>query len=246
MGNWKLLVVDGKSHLVDLDSKIVEIPKFGRFPSKSISNQADNFNFDFLGSKCSLIEYSLVDLHSNLRRGPQIISPKDIAWIVYKSGLSTGDVVVEAGSGSGALTLALAQAVAPKGKVCTFESNSKHIEIGKSNIDMSPWKNLVEFHEEELDANTDLIETSAVILDLPNPQNLVAWSRKSLKFGGLLICYLPTINQVEVLLPELDTWSDVEITETLQRSWRPHLPALRPESTILGHTGFIVSARLFG
>ena len=245
MSNWKLFVVDGKSHLVDLDSKIIDIPKFGRFPSKSIPNQADNFNFDFLGSQCSLIEYSLVDVHSSLRRGPQIISPKDIAWIVYKSGLSTGDVVVEAGSGSAALTVALAQAVAPNGKVLTFESNSKHIGIANSNIDMSPWKNLVEVHEQELDANTDSIETSAVILDLPEPQKFVAWSRKSLKFGGLLICYLPTINQVEVLLSELDTWSDVEITETLQRSWRPNLSALRPESNILGHTGFIVSARLF-
>ena len=121
MSNWKLLIVNGKSHLVDLDSKIIDIPKFGRFPSKSISNQADNLSFDFLGSKCLLINYSLTDIHSNLHRGPQIISPKDIAWIIYKSGLSTGDSVVEAGSGSAALTVALAQVVAPDGKVFTFE-----------------------------------------------------------------------------------------------------------------------------
>ena len=245
MSNWKLLIVNGKSHLVDLDSKIIDIPKFGRFPSKSLSNKVDNLSFDFLGSKCSLIDYSLADVHSTLRRGPQIISPKDIAWIIYKSGLSTGDVVVEAGSGSASLTVALAQSVAPDGKVFTFESNSKHVGIAKFNIDMSPWKNLVEFCEEELDENTTSIEASVVILDLPNPQNLVAWSRKSLKLGGLLICYLPTINQVEALLSELDLWSDVEIVETMQRSWRPKLSALRPESTMLGHTGFIVSARLF-
>ena len=245
MSNWKLLIVNGKSHLVDLDSKIIDIPKFGRFPSKSISNQADNLNFDFLGSKCLLINYSLTDIHSNLHRGPQIISPKDIAWIIYKSGLSTGDSVVEAGSGSAALTVALAQVVAPDGKVFTFESNSKHAGIAKSNIDMSPWKDLVEFYDEELDANTVPIKTSVVILDLPNTQNLVGWSRKSLKSGGLLFCYLPTINQVEALLPELDNWSAVEIVETMQRSWRSNLSALRPESTMLGHTGFIVSARHF-
>ena len=243
MANWKLLLINGKTNLINLDLEIIDIPNFGRFPSESLLNQKHNSDFDFLGKNCRLIDYKLIDIHSNLKRGPQIISPKDIAWIVYKSGLQPGDLVVEAGSGSAALTVALAQSVAPEGQVITFESNLKHIKIAKSNIEMSPWNDLVHIQKEELTSKSDFIESSAIVFDLPNPQDLVKWSWKSLKIGGFLICYLPTVNQVENLLSKLDSWSDVEINETMQRAWRPNLSALRPESMMLGHTGFIVSAR---
>ena len=71
-------------------------------------------------------------------------------------------------------------------------------------------------------------------------------SMKSLKIGGVLICYLPTVNQVQTLLETLGNWEEIEIIENIQRSWQSKANALRPQSNMIGHTGFIVSARWLG
>jgi len=243
MTNWKLLIIEGSSYLVNLESEILDIPNFGRFASKSISKQEEYVDFEFMGKKCTLVGHSLEDIHSNLKRGPQIISPKDIAWLIYKSGISTGDTVIEVGSGSAALTVSLAQAIAPNGKVITFEANSRHYNIAKNNICMSPWQSLIDLRSSKLTPDNQVIKSSAVFLDIPNPHELVSWAKQSLTCGSFFISYLPTVNQVEVLVSALKGWKEIEITEIIQRKWQSKMSALRPESTMIGHTGFIVSAR---
>ena len=90
----------------------------------------------------------------------------------------------------------------------------------------------------------ETVKSDSIILDLPDPQELVKWAEKSLVLGGKLLCYVPTINQVENLLSSLDGWSEIEINEMMHRTWQSRLEAIRPNTNILGHTGFIVSARL--
>jgi len=243
MSDWKLLIIEGSAHLVNLDSKITEIKDFGNFPTEILHNHEPNIEFELFDKKAKIVTPVQSDLQSNLKRGPQIISPKDIAWIVYKSGIISGDTVIEAGSGSGALTLALIQTVAPNGQVVTFENNSKHFKIAKRNVSMSPWSKMVEIREEELNNTTEIIPAASIVLDLPNPWDIISWAKKSLRVGGFLICYLPTVNQVQKLVEALEGWQEVEIVETIQRSWQSKQNALRPHSSMLGHTGFIISAR---
>tara|TARA_B100001996_G_scaffold351058_1_gene310839 strand:- start:710 stop:1453 length:744 start_codon:yes stop_codon:yes gene_type:complete len=244
MTDLRLLVIDGKSYLINLDSKIIDIKDFGNFPSEFLKKQKMGIEFDLFGKSSNLLPYNLLDIQKNLRRGPQIISPKDIAWILYSSDIKSNDIVVEAGGGSGALTTALAQAASPNGKVITFEKNKKHYNIVKNNLDLSPYSNIVELRNEELSAQTSSISCNSIILDLPEPQSLIAWAEMSLQLGGKILCYVPTINQVEKLLTVLGNWREIDINEILHRTWQTKLDAIRPDTNILGHTGFIVSARL--
>ena len=243
MSDWTLLIIEGSAHLVDLDSKVTEIKDFGSFPTEILHNHELNTEFELFDKKAKIVNSVQSDLQSNLKRGPQIISPKDIAWIIYKSGISSGQTVIEAGSGSGALTLALTQAVAPNGRVVTFENNSKHFKIAKRNVSMSPWSEIVDIKEQELNDNTEIIPATSIVLDLPNPWDIISWAQKSLRIGGFLISYLPTVNQVQKLIESLEGWQEIEIIETIQRTWQSKQNALRPQSNMLGHTGFIVSAR---
>ena len=244
MANWCLLVIDNKSHLVDLDSKLIEIKKFGKFPSEFLKKQKLGVEFDFFEKRSILLPNQLSDIQKNLLRGPQIISPKDISWLLYSSDIKSKDTVVEAGGGSGALTTALAQASFPDGKVITFEKSKKHFEILKRNLNLSQFSDQVELRNEELNDLTETITCNSIILDLPNPQKLIKWAEKSLLLGGKLLSYVPTVNQVEKLLSSLNTWSEIEIDEMMHRTWQSRVDALRPGTNILGHTGFIVSARL--
>ena len=246
MSNWNLLIIGGSAHLVDLDSDVIEIPRFGSFPGKAVKDQKTGEEFDLFGEKSLIVEYSMSDIQSNINRGPQIILPKDIAWMIHKSGLKPGDTAIEAGTGSAALTLSLAQAVAPNGKVITFEKNSKHSEIARKNLDMSSWKALVQINKAELAETTEAIRADAIFLDLPNPEQLISWAEKSLKVGGFMMIYVPTSNQVEKSLNSLDDWKQIEIVEVIQREWQARTGALRPKSSMIGHTGFIVSARWNG
>ena len=246
MSHWVLLIIDGSTHVVNLDSEVVEIKDFGRFPTKLLHDYELNVEFELFEKKSKLVSPVQSDLQSNLKRGPQIISPKDAAWIIYKSGISTGDTVIEAGSGSGALTLGLAQSIAPKGKVITFENHSRHFKIAKRNIAMSPWNDLVDIRNEELNDGTEIIPASSIILDLPNPWDIISWAQKSIRVGGFLISYVPTVNQVQKLINSMENWKEIDTVETIQRTWQSKSKALRPHSNMIGHTGFIISARWNG
>ncbi len=198
-----------------------------------------------LGQSALVLEPGLQDLMTHLRRGTQIIYPKDAVQLVHRLSLRAGSRVIEAGTGSGVLTTALAWAVAPHGKVYTYEARSDTHQLARRNLErvgLLPYVEMFEgsaadgFHQEEVDA---------VMLDMREPWRFLDQVRASLRQGGFFASLLPTTNQVSSLIAALEEHSfiDIVVEELLLRGYKPIPDRLRPEDSMAAHTGYLISAR---
>lgn len=192
-----------------------------------------------------LLEPSLTDLMTHLKRGTQIIYPKDAAYLVHRLNVRAGSTVIEAGTGSGGLTMALAWAVAPTGRVYTYEARSDTYHLARRNLERVGLLPFVETHEGSIEQGFQQQGVDALFLDVRHPQRYLAHVSAALKPGGFFAGLLPTTNQVSDLLSGLDdhSFTDVAVEELLLRSYKPVPERLRPDDTMIGHTGFLVSAR---
>ena len=187
-----------------------------------------------------------------LKRISQIIYPKDAGQILVLADIFEGAKVLEAGTGSGALTLYLIRAVGEKGKVVSIDEREDMIENARKNIE--------EFYQKKIEEIKNLIlrkqnlaeikekDFDRVILDLPDPWNYLQKAKETLKEGGILACWLPTVLQVFELIEKMEKEFSNEyilegIFETLQREWQKRKIALRPKDRMVAHTGFLVIFR---
>ena len=188
---------------------------------------------------------SLADTLETLKRKAQIVIPKDSYQIIGSCDIRSGSIVVEGGAGSGALTIALANFVAPNGKVTTYENRNDFAEFAKKNLERAGVDALVEFKVRDITTGIDERSVDAVVVDIPEPEKMVAHARAALRPGGYFAGYVPTMNQVERLVAELKEheFSEIKTTETLQREIVVGEGAVRPSFDMLGHTGYITVAR---
>ncbi len=243
MTEWRLLIAAGRAQLVDLAQEVQDLPGVGRFRSELLRDTATGEEFDLVGTPARLLEPTLFDLVADLERGPQAILPRDLAWIAWILGLEPGDTVIEGGAGSGALTLTLARIVVPDGRVISYEPRLSHRRILERNLQRSPHAALVKVVPQELTPDSEPLPCQALVLDVPQPWELVSWAATALESGGRLVAYLPTTGQVAQLVAQLEGWGETRVVENLQRDWTTRSQALRPQSRMQGHSGFIVSAR---
>jgi tRNA (adenine57-N1/adenine58-N1)-methyltransferase len=209
--------------------------------------------FSSQGEELLILKPTLQDfILKRLKRISQIIYPKDVGQILVLADVFEGAKVLEAGTGSGALTLYLIRAVGEKGKVISIDEREDMVENAKKNIEDFYQKkiekiknltlkkqNLAEIEEKDFDR---------VILDLPDPWNYLEKIKKILKEGGILACWLPTVLQVFELTEkvEKDFFNDFileGIFETLQREWQKRKISLRPKDRMVAHTGFLIIFR---
>ncbi|MCB0085954.1 MAG: tRNA (adenine-N1)-methyltransferase, partial [Caldilineaceae bacterium] len=198
-----------------------------------------------LGTPALVLEPGLQDLMTHLRRGTQIIYPKDAAQLIHRLSLRAGSRVIEAGTGSGALTTALAWTVAPTGKVYTYEARSETFQLARRNLERVGLLPYVEMFEGSAADGFGQTDVDAVMLDMREPWRFLAQTRASLRQGGFFAALLPTTNQVSTLIAELEAQSfiDVVVEELLLRGYKPIPDRLRPEDSMAAHTGFLISAR---
>ena len=201
--------------------------------------------FSHIGAPFFLLQPSLADLINELPRTTQILYPKDIGFILITMGVGPGQTVMEAGTGSGSMTTALAFAVGPQGRVISYEVKQDVQNLARKNLTRFGLESRVDFKLRDIAEGFDETDVDTFFLDVPNPYDYAEQVRLALKPGGYLCCLIPTFNQVEKTLVALrqNKFAFVEVCELLLRYYKAEPARIRPTDRMVAHTGFLVFAR---
>lgn len=190
----------------------------------------------------------LTDYVLSMPRGAQVIYPKDSAQIVTEGDIFPGAKVLEAGAGSGALTLALLRAVGPAGSVLSYEVREDHAEHAVRNVETflgekpANWTLRIG----DLRDHDPADYADRMILDMLAPWECLDVAKNTLRPGGVLVIYVATVTQLSRAiegLREQQCWTEPRAWETLVRDWSAVGLAVRPEHRMQGHTAFLITAR---
>lgn len=197
------------------------------------------------GNPFYLFQPALGDLLLETRRTTQIMYPKDIGFLIVTMGIGPGYHVLEAGTGSGALTTALAFIVGSNGHVTTYESRPEMLRLAKENLNQLGLDDRVTFKQRDIEPGFDETDIDALFLDLPNPEDFIPQVREALKPGGFFGSILPTVNQVSRLINALNknNFVFIEVCEIMLRYFKPVPQRLRPTDRMVAHTGYLIFAR---
>jgi len=201
--------------------------------------------FSHNGSPFFLLQPPIGDVLRELPRNTQIIYPKELGFILVNMGIGPGQHVVEAGTGSGALTCAFAYIIGSEGRVTSYEVRPDMQNMARRNLDRLGLLERVELKLQSIEAGFDETGVDALFLDLPNPEDYIPQVRCALKSGGFFGSILPTANQVERLLIALrkNDFAFVEVCEIMLRYYKPEPQRFRPTDRMVAHTGYLIFGR---
>jgi tRNA (adenine57-N1/adenine58-N1)-methyltransferase catalytic subunit len=187
-------------------------------------------------------EYAL-----KMKRGAQVLYPKDVATVLIGGDIFPGATVVEGGGGSGALTIALLRAVGEKGQVITYEVREDFLRQARTNVEAFLGK-VPHWVPKLKDIYEGIEETSIdrVVMDLPEGWRAVKHAAQALRPGGLLVAFFPTVPQLQAMAAAIEDEPGLalqEVSETVHRPWRVQGLSVRPALRMVAHTGFFMVAR---
>ncbi len=248
------LLIDrqGRRFLLKLSAERIFSTHAGTIPHSSIIGADDGQMFESsAGSRYVAFRPRLADFIVKMKRGAQVVYPKDIGPILVHGDIAAGMTVVEAGTGSGALTLALARAVGTTGRVVTVERREDHMEVARRTF--QEWfggevPHHIEMRLGEVEDAIREVRPDRVVLDIPEPWTVVEAVAEDLPGGAVLTAYIPTVLQIQATVNALRSsgvFSDVSAFEVLHREWHVQGRSVRPAHEMVAHTGFIVTGRRY-
>lgn len=246
-----VLLVDrrGRRYLVTLEDGQVFHSHHGTLEHDAIIGTQEGGEVESsMGRRMRVLRPTLAEFVVKMPRGAQVIYPKDVGAILVEADIFPGARVLEAGTGSGSLTLALMRAVGPKGTVHTFDVRedfqSKALRNVERFVGSDPNYGTVQPAIADIYTDTIDVEVDRAVLDLTEPWRALPNIERCLRPGGLLVVYMPTVPQVQNMVEALkDGWAMVRTFETLQRGWNVDGLSVRPDHRMVAHTAFLVAAR---
>ena len=194
----------------------------------------------------------LRDFVMSMPRGAAIVYPKDAAQIIAEADVFPGAVVVEAGVGSGALSLWLLRAMGAEGRLISFERRPEFAEVAQANVetylgeDPENWNIVVGDLVEALPDAVAPASVDRVVLDMLAPWECIDVVADALTPGGVVLCYIATATQlsrVAEYIRNTGLFTEPEASETMVRGWHVEGLAVRPDHRMVAHTGFLLWAR---
>lgn len=199
-----------------------------------------------LGYRFYMLSPTTDDLVRGLPRQSQIIFPKDAGYIALKLSIQPGIQVVEAGTGSGGLCLALATLVGDGGHVFSYDVRKGMQQLAVRNLDRAGLGGRVTFRLRDIVEGFDERDVDALFLDMLAPWDYLDQARAALRGSGMFGSLVPTVNQLIQLIDALDNHAgfvEIEAEELILRPYKTLPVRVRPEDRIIGHTGYLVFAR---
>lgn len=244
------LLVDrkGRRYLVTLKGEGTFHSHLGALPHQAIIGQEEGGWFlTTQGQPLLAVKPTLGDFILEMPRVTQVVYPKDLGAILVFGDIFPGACVLEAGLGSGALTLALLRAVGETGRVISYEIREDLVERAMRNIrSLAPHIHNLTIKVGDVYEGIEERGVDRIVLDVPEPWRVVPWAAEALVPGGVFLSFLPTVLQVHQLVETLkaDTrFQLIETVEVLLRPWYVTKRSVRPTHRMVAHTGFITTAR---
>lgn len=197
-----------------------------------------------LNHSFKIVKPNVNDFIDLMERKCSILIQKDIGTVLAHTGLGSGDKVVDAGTGAGAISLNFGNIVGDKGKVYTYEIREDFAEIASKNIRNFGITN-IQIKNQDIKDGIDEEDVDLIFLDLPKPFEIFEEVYDSLKLGGWLVVYAPYIDQAETsyrVAKKLGFYN-IKIIETLQRNLEVRPQGVRPQTRMVGHSGYLLFAR---
>jgi tRNA (adenine57-N1/adenine58-N1)-methyltransferase len=243
----RIILIDerGKKYLVKAERRQLHTDFGVLDPGEAIGLEPGARLRSHIGKEFVLLKPRITDYLQKLRRVPQIMLPKDAAQIAAYTGVGPGDLVIDAGVGSGALAIFLGNLVRPSGRVVSYEVREDFARIAEENIRTAGLSEVVDVKLKDIYEGIDERGVDLVTLDLPQPERALPHAERALKPGGHLAIFSPCVEHLQRFYRKLPEYSFInpKTIECLVREFEVKPSCTRPKTRMIAHTGYLTFAR---